>query len=739
MIRSLHRWPGLIAALLLVVLSLSGTILAVLPAAERVTTVEAAAPQTIADLTTRILAAHPGVEQIRRAPSGRITAYWFTNGTPGAAVVDPATGFDVASGDPSAFVVWLTELHRSLLLGDWGRWATAAAAAAMLILAASGTALIARRMGGWNRWFARSRGPGAGRLHLDLARFGVPGLILSAATALYMTASTFGFLPDQAADRSPPDTVSGQQGIGPATIPLLLSTPVSTLRELTFPYPDDATDVFTLKTDTGTALIDQGNGAVLLQTTLTFWQRVSETVYMLHTGRGASLPGLILGLILGLMALVIPVLAVTGTLTWVAGRRSRPKLRSNAAVGTAETVLLVASENGTTWGFAAVLHAALRVAGQKVHAAPLSMFDPARYTHAKRLIILAATYGDGDAPASARSFLTDLTALPHSPNLPLAILGFGDRSFPEFCGFARNIDTAAQLGGWPELLPIHSVDRQSPQDFSRWGKALGTTMGLTLDLVHMAEKPQVHDLTLFQRTDFGAEVQAPTAILRFALPHKSLWQRLTRKGLPHFAAGDLIGILPEGSDVPRFYSLASGTADGFAEICVRKHPSGLCSAQLLDLVPGQPVHAFIRPNPNFRPKRGKSPVILIGAGTGIGPLAGFIRANRAQRPFHLFFGARHPQSDMLYGPDLAKWQNQGRLNSLTTAFSRSNDRLYVQDALRRDSSRIAALMAEGAQILVCGGREMAAGVHTALAEILAPMGLTPALLKSQGRYAEDVY
>ena len=32
--------------------------------------------------------------------------------------------------------------------------------------------------------------------------------------------------------------------------------------------------------------------------------------------------------------------------------------------------------------------------------------------------------------------------------------------------------------------------------------------------------------------------------------------------------------------------------------------------------------------------------------------------------------------------------------------------------------------------MVCGGRDMAAGVRAALTEILAPAGLTPALLKA---------
>jgi sulfite reductase (NADPH) flavoprotein alpha-component len=735
MIRRLHRWPGLLAAALLIVLSLSGAALSVLNAVERAAAPQAAQTQTVAELATQILVNHPGVEQIKRAPSGKITAYWFDAGTPGAALVDPQTGQDLGSADPSQLQLWLTDLHRALFLGDAGRIATALGALAMLILALSGTALVARRMGGWHRWFSRSRGPLPGRIHLELTRFAVAGLTLSALTALWMTASTFAFLPDVGIDPAIPADVSGQMGAAPADIPLLRDTTVYTLRELTFPYPDDPTDVFTLKTDTGTALMDQGNGQTLVQAPLTGWQRVSETIYMLHTGQGAA----VLGLILGAMALAIPGMAVTGWLIWLAGRRSRPRIRHNAAAAAAETILLVASEGGSTWGFAATLHDALRAAGQKVHAAPLSGFDPALYGHARRIVILAATYGDGEAPAAAKGFLTQLSGLAHAPKVPLAVLGFGDRSFPHFCGFARQIAEAAAEKGWATLLPMDSVDRQSPQDFARWGRDFGAAVGLPLDLAHLPVTPATQGLTLLSRQDFGAEVQAPTAILRFALPPASLWQRLTGRGFPRFAAGDLIGILPEGSQVPRFYSLASATADGFAEICVRKHPGGLSSTQLLDLAPGDSIHAFVRRNPGFRPKPGRSPVILIGAGTGIGPLAGFVRANAQHRPMHMFFGARHPDSDSLYADDLATWAGEGRLTSLTRTFSRSADRLYVQDALRRDAARLARLIGEGAQVLVCGGRDMAAGVSAALTEILAPMNLTPATLKAQNRYVEDVY
>jgi sulfite reductase (NADPH) flavoprotein alpha-component len=63
----------------------------------------------------------------------------------------------------------------------------------------------------------------------------------------------------------------------------------------------------------------------------------------------------------------------------------------------------------------------------------------------------------------------------------------------------------------------------------------------------------------------------------------------------------------------------------------------------------------------------------------------------------------------------------------------------VQDALRGDAAELARLIRDGARVMVCGGRDLAAGVADALAEILAPTGLTPAVLKAEGRYVEDVY
>ena len=489
MIRALHRWPGLLALALITVLALSGAALSVFPAAERLSAPQAEAGLTIATLAERIHGAYPGVEQIKRAPSGQITAYWFDQGAPGSAVIDPATGQGVAPADPNPVERWLTNLHRSLFLGDGGRIAMAAAAASMLVLSLSGAALVARRAGGWRHWFARLRGPLAGRLHVEIARIAVFGLVLSATTALWMTASTFDLLPDGGAIPVFPTEVSGGKGAALADLALLGETPVAALRELSFPYPGDATDVFTLKTDGGTGYLDQGTGAVLGWADLTGWERVSETVYMLHTGQGAAT----LGLFLGLMALGVPTMGVTGVLIWLAGRRGRTRIRGNQPAGRAATILLVGSEGGSTWGFAATLHAALGQAGQSVHTAAMSDFAPERYTSAERIIVLAATYGDGDAPTSAKGFLDRLGARDHAPVAPIAVLGFGDRSFPAYCTFAKAVVAVAKAQGWPELLPFDSVDRQSPQDFARWGLALGQALGIELELIHQPVLPACRD------------------------------------------------------------------------------------------------------------------------------------------------------------------------------------------------------------------------------------------------------
>jgi len=399
-------------------------------------------------------------------------------------------------------------------------------------------------------------------------------------------------------------------------------------------------------------------------------------------------------------------------------------------------VILVGSEGNTTWGFARTLHDALTQAGHRVHTAPMNALASA-YPAARRLLILAATYGDGGPPASGNQFLARLRRFQFTAQQRFAVLGFGDRQFPHFCQFALDVEAALQAHGGTPLCALDMIDRQSPQEFARWGRNLGEAMGTPLQLEHNPARPHTRSLQLTERVEYGTDTDTPTTVFRFiAAPHGKRW---FRRRLPYFEAGDLVGILPPGSHVPRFYSLASASKEGLLEICVRKHTDGLCSGYLHNLKPGDCIDAFIRPNPEFRPASGKAPVILIGAGTGIGPLAGFIKHNTPHHPMYLYWGGRNPQSDFLYQNELQDYLADQRLTRLSTAFSRTDDSAYVQDRINTDKDELRQLIRDGAQILVCGGREMANGVREVIDHIIAPLNVSVQTLKAEGRYREDVY
>lgn len=741
MLRQLHSLPGLIASLLLVVLAISGAILSLDPTLDRLdATVPAQGQISVATLAGRVVQYYPGAEQIQRTPSGSIIVYYNRDGQVGVDRIDPLTGQGIAPYAPSAFSRWMKNLHRSFLLDTPGRAVAGILALIMLVLSVSGAVLLVKRLGGWRQLAGPLRGTLVQRWHAQVGRIVVSGLLLSALTGIYMSAVTFGFMSEGMQNEPDfPSNVAAGPAAPVTALPALQAIDLNDFRELVYPWPNDPSAVFSLATVQGDGYVDPVNGALLSYVPHDGLRRAYELIYQLHTGEGLWW----LGLMLGLCALSVPLMSVTGTLTWWQRRQSMPRIVENSGAQSADTIILVGSENNSTWGFANTLHDALRQSGLRVHTAPMNQLATA-YRQAQRLFILTSTYGDGDAPSSASHFLARLARFKANPGPGFVVLGFGDRQFPQFCKFARDTEAALLSRGWHRLLELETIDRQSTQAFTRWGEALGKVIGRELVLKHTPKRPRTDSFQLINRVDYGEEVQAPTSILRFgAVARQGFAGRLTRliggNGLPHFEAGDLVGILPPGSPIPRFYSLASKSSDGFLEICVRKLPDGLCSEFLHSLKPGDRIDAFIQLHPDFRPATGKAPVILIGSGTGIGPLAGFIRSNTGKHPMYLYWGGRDPASDFLYEPELTEYLADGRLTGLHAAFSRVEDGAYVQDRVLDDATQLRQLMDKGAQVLVCGSRTMAKSIVKALDEILAPLNLDVQMLRKQGRYREDVF
>jgi len=734
--KAIHRWLGLTAGTLALVLGLSGALLAFDPVQQSWQAPAAPGDLSVATLVERVARTVPGAEEIRHLPSGAIVVFGFVGDQAQAHYVDAADGKVLGAWEPSALPRWVKNLHRSLLLGDAGRWGAAGIALAMALICVSALVLLLRRMGGWRRLAARVRGSLAQRIHVVAGRVVLAVLCLTSLTALTMSASTLGLVALDAGTE--PDVISvttGQtalQALPGAQLPMLQSLAVRDLRKLNFPDAADPQDTWTVVTRQGEGWIDRYSGQTLAWQDLTLAQRLYDWALVLHTGEGAWPWAVVLAFV-GASVLLF---WWSGVVMWWQARRQAPHITGSSPLAHADVLIFVASEGGSTWGFAQALQDALAQSGHRVHTSALEHFQTTPAT--RQVFVLAATYGEGQAPAHASDALQHIAKLTAS-SVPVTVLGFGDRQYPAFCAFAEALETTLRAQGWPALLPLECIHQQSAQQFARWGDALARALGEPLVLDYVPRVPPTTALTLVARQNYREHSDEPTAILRFAWPAQG-GGALRGHGLAHFAAGDLVGIVPPGSAVPRFYSLASGWKDGFLEICVRLLPGGLCSTHLLGLQRGDSIAAFIRSNPGFALPRTRRPVLLIGAGTGVAPLAGFIRRNDRHTPMHLYFGGRDPAQDFYFGTEIGQWLEAGRLASVQTVFSRIPEGGgYVQDALRRDAERLRALLAQGALVRVCGSRAMAKGVAEALDAILVPLHLSVAQLKAKERYAEDVF
>lgn len=721
MSRRIHSVAGLVFGLLLVLVAGTGAILSLEPALERMQARPGGG--SVAQLAAQVAARHPGVERLERRANGVVLASVATPQGYKVRRVDPATGADLGPWEPSGTMRWIQKLHRSMLLDDAGKAIAGASAAVMATLGVTGVLLLVGMLGGWRRLGRRVRSSGANRWHAIIGRAALAGLSVSALTGLWMSLATFGIVSDGGPDTSVfPEVVNSASPAPVETLTSLRQIRIEDLRRLTWPAAGDATDVFGLRTADGAGYVNQGNGALLNWQPHSSAQTIWEWAYKLHTGQGLWW----FGLLLGASAAATPVMAATGGWIWLKRRAARPFIAGAVSMAKAEIVILTGSEGGTTWGFASTLAKALIEAGRKVHLG--AMNDAGPMPAAQALIVLTATYGDGAAPSSAARFLSRLDQM---NRVPVAVLGFGDRSFTAYCGFAHLVLTQLAEAGWQTLTPMARIDRQSVRDFAIWGEALGDALGLPLKLNHRVAFPEPVSLKLVERRAFGREVGAPSAILRF--------EPAANARLPRFQAGDLLGVVAPGADVPRFYSLGSARRDGFIEIAVRRMPAGLCSGYLYGLEPGDEIRAFVRPNPAFRATKGRAPVILVAAGCGIAPAIGLLRHMRRDRPSVLYFGIRDPESDFLYRQETDAMLADGRLSRRVMAFSRSGRGTRVQDRLNESPDELARQIQAGGQVLVCGSAAMGRDVARTFEAILRTRGVTVADLKAEGRYLEDVY
>mmetsp|Transcript_21135 Transcript_21135/g.49511 ORF Transcript_21135/g.49511 Transcript_21135/m.49511 type:complete len:640 (-) Transcript_21135:856-2775(-) len=229
-------------------------------------------------------------------------------------------------------------------------------------------------------------------------------------------------------------------------------------------------------------------------------------------------------------------------------------------------------------------------------------------------------------------------------------------------------------------------------------------------------------------------------------------------------ATELLELLPRMQ--PRYYSISSSNLahpDTIHVTCAverKKLPDrefkGVCSNYLLAHAVGETSQVFIRNSPFKLPSNPSTPLIMVGPGTGLAPIRGFIQELTLRQKKgdklgknYLFFGCQNREYDFIYEKELMEAARNGVLWKACFAFSREQaEKVYVQHKVAEEGEEvIRLLMEERAQLYVCGGTQMSKDVKATLIDLAGKYkGFAPqqaeawlSELHDEGRYLQDVW
>ncbi|WP_079229644.1 PepSY domain-containing protein [Pseudomonas putida] len=549
-----------------------------------------------------------------------------------------------------------------------------------------------------------------------------------------------------------------------------------------------------------TLVLDPATGQVKSQdryTDKSFKAQLLQSVYALHVGEYFGLPGRI---IVTIASLTMPLFFVTGWLLYLDRRRKKRQVRAarsnvdgNQARGDS-WLIGFASQSGLAEQLAWQSAGQLQAAGLPVQVRALADLGEEDLRQTRRALFVVSTFGDGEAPDSARGFERKVLGQPWAlNNLSYALLALGDRQYPHFCGFARRLQAwLGDRGASSAFSPVE-VDNADQAALQQWQQELAQLTGA--QPVSAWQPPSFGNWTLVQRELLNPGSQGQPVYLLGLRPEQpasweagdlveilplngqsridaflhgmaldakasvhvdglqeSLSQALAGRQLPS-RRDHLLGLQPQAlvdALVPigsREYSIASIASDGVLELIVRqeRHADGnlgLGSGWLTEYLPlNGTLNLRLRRNSGFHLPEAAAPMILIGNGTGLAGLRSLIRAriNAGEQRNWLLFGERNRANDLLCGAELQGWLDNGDLARLDLAFSRDQaEKVYVQDVLLQHAEEFKRWVADGACVYVCGSLQgMAAGVDAALNGMLGEDAVQQ--LIEDGRYRRDVY
>ncbi|SIS90532.1 sulfite reductase (NADPH) flavoprotein alpha-component [Zobellia uliginosa] len=688
-----HLVFAIASSIFLLIASVTGVILAVEPILNKIEpySVSGADELSLAETLGHIHTKYEEVLAVKRDRNGFVSATAIVDGKNDEFYIDPFTGEKLGSLiQKKPFFQFATNLHRSLFLKSTGRFLIGFASFLLILISISGIVLIAKRQGGYKQFFAPVVRENFSQYHhVVYARWTLIPLLVLALTGVYLSLLRFDVIPDPKVSLQVDFDSIQEEPIREYTqFDLFRNTPLSELRELEYPFSEFVEDYYIIRLKDREVYLNQVTGEVLAEEKYPGLQVMSSWARVLHTGEGS----IIWSIVLGFGSLAIPFLTVTGFIVYF--RRPKTKIKNAYAKHESEYIVLVGTEAGSTLQFAQEFHKQLLSAGKKSHLALMNQYS--LFKKMEHLVVITATYGQGEAPASGEKFIQLVKKHRQKQAFDFSVVGFGSTAYPNFCQFAYETHTALEASDKGIALhEVFTVNDQSFESFNNWFMAWSKKMDLSIHL----EKPKL----------LGSSKPASTfkVIHKAELPEEDTFL-LSLKNLNGSkpVSGDLLSVVPTEGARERLYSIGKVNTDTLV-ISIRRHDKGLCSNYLHQLRQGEKLTATVVNNRNFHfPKHAKK-IVFIATGTGIGPFLGMIQENVKRREIHLYWGARTKDSFDLYKDYIDKAIREGKLTDFKTAYSRQQaEKMYVQNLIQRDKDLFLDVLKNKGCIMICGSIAM---------------------------------
>ena len=153
-------------------------------------------------------------------------------------------------------------------------------------------------------------------------------------------------------------------------------------------------------------------------------------------------------------------------------------MTQNENVNTADWYIFYASQRGRATRLANQTEQALTMAGFRVELIKLSTIKPQDLAGKKNCLFITSTFGNGQAPESARGFERKLNKTQlNLSSLSFAVLALGDKQYDRFCGFGRKLDKWLTNQQAQSLKPITTVSQMNAEAIDSWIAFIGDLGG----------------------------------------------------------------------------------------------------------------------------------------------------------------------------------------------------------------------------------------------------------------------